>query len=63
MSILDDIKAKASELRESQGPKVTEGLDKVRALAEEKTGGKLGEQIQGGIQKAKDALGGIGGKS
>lgn len=58
MSILDDLKAKASELRDSQGPKVTEGLEKVRGFADEKTGGKLGEQVQNGIQRAKDALGG-----
>lgn len=60
MSILDDIKAKASGLLEGKSDKVSEGLDKVRGLAGERTGGNFGEQIQNGIQKAKDALGGKG---
>lgn len=61
MSILDSIKDKVSGLLEGHSDKVTEGLDKVKELAEEKTG-NLGEQIDGGVQKAKDALDGIGGK-
>ena len=63
MSILDDIKAKVAGLVEGNSDKVTDGLDKAKGLAEEKTGGHFGEQIEGGIQKAKDALGGLGGKS
>jgi len=62
MSMLDGIKAKVSGLLEGNSDKITEGLDKVSGIAEEKTGGHFGEQIEGGIQKAKDALGGIGGK-
>jgi MT0933-like antitoxin protein len=60
MSILDDIKAKVTGLLEGHGDKVSEGLDKVRDLADEKTGGNLSEQIDDGVQKAKDALGGEG---
>lgn len=62
MSILDSIKDKVGGLLEGHSDKVTEGLDKMQALAEEKTGGNFGEQIDGGVQKAKDALGGLGGK-
>jgi hypothetical protein len=62
MSILDDLKAKASGLLEGKSDKVSEGLDKARGFAEDKAGGEFGEQIKGGIQKAKDALGGISGK-
>jgi len=63
MSILDDLKAKANALRESQGPKVTEGIDKVRGFADDKTDGKFSEQVQNGIQKAKDVLDSKGRKS
>jgi len=62
MSFFEDIKAKVSGLVEGNSDKVSEGLDKVRGIAEDKTGGNFGEQIGGGVQKAKDALGGLGGK-
>jgi hypothetical protein len=65
LSVLDDIKAKVGGLLEGRGDNVTEDLDKVRGLADEATGGNLGEQVEGdiqqakdGVQKAKDALGG-----
>jgi hypothetical protein len=49
MSILDDIKAKASGLLDGHGDKVTEGREKL---------GEIGDQIKDVAQKAKDALGG-----
>ena len=56
MSILDDIKAKISGLLEGNGDKVTQGLDKVRGLADEATGANIGEQVEGGVQQAKDGV-------
>ena len=49
MSILDDIKAKASGLLDEHGDKIAEGREKA---------GELGEQLKGVAQKAKDAFGG-----
>lgn len=58
MGIFDSIKDKVSGLLASHGDKVAEGLDKAGAVADEKTGGKHGDKIEGGVQRAKDALGG-----
>ena len=52
MSILDSIKAKASELLDGHGDKVAEGREKV---------GEVGDQIKDAAQKAKDAFGGKAG--
>jgi MT0933-like antitoxin protein len=57
MSILDDIKAKVSGLLEGNGDRVTEGLAKAGGLADEETGANIGGRVEGGVQKAKDALG------
>lgn len=62
MGLFDDIKAKASELIDQHGDKVSEGVDKAASFADEKTGGKYSEQIQQGQQKAKDALDGLDGQ-
>jgi hypothetical protein len=56
MSILDDIKAKISGLLKGNGDKVSEGLDKVRGLADEASASNLGEQVEGGVQQAKDGV-------
>lgn len=58
MGIFDSIKDKVSGLLAGHGDKVAEGLDKAGELADEKTGGKFGDQIDSGVQQAKDALGG-----
>jgi len=59
MSILDSIKDKVSGLLDGHGDKVADGLDKAGTFADDKTGGKFGEQIEGGVQKAKDAVEGL----
>jgi hypothetical protein len=62
MSMFDNIKDKAEDLVDSQGDKVGEGLDKAGEFADEKTGGKYGDQIDQGVDKAKDGLDGLDGQ-
>jgi len=62
MSMFDNIKDKAEDLVDSQGDKVGEGLDKLGDLADEKTGGKFGDQIDSGVVRAKDGLDGLDGQ-
>ena len=62
MGIFDNIRDKVSGLIDGHGDKVGQGLDKAGELADEKTGGKFGDQIDGGVQQAKDGLDGLDGK-
>ncbi|WP_457255650.1 antitoxin [Pedococcus sp. P5_B7] len=62
MSMFDNIKDKAEALVDSQGEKVGEGLDRAGDFVDEKTGGKYGDQIDQGSDRAKDALDGLDGK-
>lgn len=57
MGLLDDALDKAKDAVESHPDQVSEALDKASGFADEKTGGKFTEQIDGGVEKAKDALG------
>ena len=59
MGILDSIKDKVSGLLAGHSDKLADGLDKAGTFADEKTGGKFGDQIEGGVQKAKDAAEGL----
>ena len=63
MSILNTIKDKVSGLLEGHGDKIAGGLDKAGTFADDKTGGKYGERIEGGVQKAKDAVEGLQSKN
>lgn len=60
MGIFDSAKDAAENLAAEHPDQVSEGLDKVGELADEKTGGQYSDQIEGGVDKAKDALGGLG---
>ncbi len=62
MGMFDNIRDKISGLVDGHGDKVGEGLDKAGELADEKTDGKFGDQIDGGVQQAKDGLDGLDGK-
>ena len=62
MNMFDNIKDKAEALVDSQGDKVGEGLDKVGDLVDEKTGGKYGDQIDQGVDKAKAGLDSLDGQ-
>jgi hypothetical protein len=59
MGFLDDAKNKIEGLVGGHGDKVKEGLDKAGDLADDKTGGKYGDQIDGTVDKAKDAVDGL----
>jgi hypothetical protein len=63
MGFLDDMKAKAEDLVDQHGDKVSDGIDKAADLLDEKTGGKLGDKADLGADKAKDALDSLDGKN
>jgi hypothetical protein len=47
---------------DSHGEKVGDGVDRAARLADDKTGGKHGDQLDQGADKVKDALDGLDGK-
>ena len=47
---------KAKDVLNQHGDKVDSGLDKLAALADERTGHKHGEQIDKGVDLAKEKL-------
>ena len=55
--------AKAEDLVDQHGDKVSDGIDKAADLLDEKTGGKLGDKADLGAEKAKDALDSLDGKN
>ena len=57
MGFLNDALNKAKDAVSSHPDQASDALDKVGDIADEKTGGKFGDQIDGGVDKAKDALG------
>lgn len=63
MGFLDDAKDKLTSAVDSQGEKIADGLDKAADLIDDKTGGKFGDKIDLGAEKAKDALDGLDGKN
>jgi hypothetical protein len=62
MGIFDKFKSKATDLVDSQGDKIADGLDKAGDLVDEKTGGKYGDKIDQGVDIAKDRLDGLDGQ-
>ncbi len=62
MSAFDDIKNKAKELVDGHGDKVDQGIDKAGDLADERTGGQHGAQIEQGEQKVRDGLDSLDGQ-
>ena len=66
MGLFDDLKGKASQLKDKaakaadeHNDKIDKGIDKAARLANEKTGGKHGDKIRKGAAKAKDAVDGL----
>ncbi len=57
MGIFDKAKDAISDAVESHPDQVSDALDKAEGIVDEKTGGKFTDQISGGVDKAKDALG------
>ncbi|WP_343230801.1 antitoxin [Yinghuangia seranimata] len=53
MGLLDTIKEKLAP----HGDKASQAVDKAADVVDEKTGGKYGDQIDAGAEKAKDVLG------
>lgn len=62
MGTFDNIKDKLSDLVDSSGDKISEGLDKAGEFIDSKTGGKHTDQIATGEEKLKDVLDGLDGK-
>lgn len=62
MSMFDNIKDKAKGLVEGHGDQVDQGVDRAGDIADERTGGAHGEQIEQGEQKLRDGLDGLDGQ-
>ena len=62
MGFLDKLRGKASGAVDEHGDKISDGIDKVADMADEKIGGKHTEKIDSGADKAKDALDKLDGK-
>jgi hypothetical protein len=56
MGFLDDAVDKAKDAVADHAEQVSDALDKAADFADEKTGGKYTDKIEGGVEKAKDAL-------
>ncbi|HZX03277.1 antitoxin [Kribbella sp.] len=56
--MFDEMKDKAEELAKEHPDQVNEGLEKAGDFANEKTGGKFGDQIEQGENYARDQFGG-----
>ncbi|MCI3935069.1 antitoxin [Streptomyces sp. AN091965] len=59
---LKNAKAKAEELTEAHGDKVSDGLEKAGDLVDDKTGGKHGDKIDTAVDKAQDVVEKLGEK-
>ena len=62
MGFLDNAKNKLNDAVDQHGDKISDGIDKAAALADEKTGGKHTDKIESATGKAKDALDKLDGK-
>jgi hypothetical protein len=49
-------KGKADDLARQHGDKIEQGMDRTGQTLDSKTGGKYGDRIDSGTEKAKDAL-------
>ncbi len=56
MGMFDDLKKKATAAVDEHGEKIASGIDKAADLADQKTKGKHGGQIDKGASAAKGAL-------
>ncbi|MGW2523901.1 antitoxin [Streptomyces sp. NPDC001617] len=53
---LKNLKDKAEDIAEEHGEVIGQGLEKAGDLVDEKTDGKYADQIDTGVDKAKDLL-------
>ncbi|SFQ63023.1 antitoxin [Amycolatopsis rubida] len=58
MSFFDQAKDKIQEFAGNNQDKVGDGIDKAAEFADDKTGGKHGDQIRQGADKLKENFGG-----
>lgn len=56
MSFLENAKAKLTDAVGKHGDKISSGIDKAAAFADEKTGGKHSSKIDGAVGKAREGL-------
>ncbi len=56
MSFFDKAKDALTNAADKHGDKLSDGIDKVAGVVDDKTGGKHADKIAGGAEKAKDAL-------
>lgn len=59
---LKDLKDKAMGFATEHGELVTQGLEKVAEVVDDKTDGKYSDKIDTGVEKAKDFIEGLGEK-
>lgn len=57
MSDFDSLKDKASDLAKDHPDQASQGLDKAGDAVDQKTGGTHSDQIDSGVDKAKEGLG------
>ena len=62
MSMFDNIKDKVQGLVDEHGDKAGQGLDRAGDLVDQRTGGQHSDQIDQGVEKAKNALDGLDGQ-
>ncbi|MCD4527088.1 antitoxin [Nocardioides sp. cx-173] len=63
MSFLDDAKKKLADAVDKHGDKISDGIDKAAAAADQRTGGKHADKIAKAQAKAKDGLDRLDGKN
>ena len=62
MSMFDNIKDKVQGLVDEHGDKAGQGLDKAGDFVDQRTGGQHSDQIDQGVEQAKNALDGLDGQ-
>ena len=63
MGFLDKAKKQLSDAVDQHGDKIGDGLDRVAAEADKRTGGKHTDKIEQGVAKAKDGLDKLDGRN
>ncbi|MET7641213.1 antitoxin [Streptomyces sp. NPDC005438] len=60
---LKNLKDKAEDLAETHGDKISDGLEKVGDLVDDKTGHKYSDKIETGVDKAQEYVEKLGDKN
>ena len=63
MGFLDKAKKQLTDAVDKHGNKIGDGLDRVAAEADKRTGGKHTDKIEQGVAKAKDGLDRLDGRN